>query len=96
MVQGTAHLPPGSNHRRVFWKLPQIQFLCSQAKASGSLQGPAWNPSDRLLLVRGTPLFRPKDLCFYDAIRDHSLYTAQMRTRASVVPLYTSLTTRPL
>lgn len=50
------HLPPPwSNHRRVFWKLPQTQFLCRQAKASGSFQGPAWNPSGRLLLVQGTP-----------------------------------------
>lgn len=56
MEQGTAHLfPPGSNYRRVFWKLPQTQFLCSQANASGSLQGPAWNPSGRLLLVQGSP-----------------------------------------
>lgn len=95
MVQGTAHLLlPGSNHRHVFWKLPQTQFLCSQAKAAGSLQGPAWNPSGRLLLVRGTPC-SDRNICALMMLFV-TLHTAQMRTRASVVPLYTSLTTRPL
>lgn len=94
MGQGTAHLfPPGSNHRILETSPNPVSLQTSQG--FWLLTGPCLESWQASLGARDF-LFRPKDLCFGDAVRYPSLFTAQMRARVSVVPLYTSLRTRPL
>lgn len=83
--------PPGSNHRILETSPNPVSLQTSQG--FWLLSGPCLEFWQASLGARDF-LFRP--MCWGDAVRYPSLYTAQMRARASVVPLYTSLTVRPL
>lgn len=94
MGRGTAHLlPPGSNI------LETSPNPVSQQPGQGFwlLTGLCLESSGQVFLGARDPLFRPRDWCLGNAMRDPLLYITQMKARAiTVVPLYTTLSVRPL